>query len=72
MNLDEGEVIEQIEAAADDWWSGVGSGGKTGLFPANYVEIIESIEPGQGQAEEAAAPPPPPVTIITFLLQLVR
>jgi hypothetical protein len=57
MDLVEGELIEQIEAAADDWWSGVGPGGKTGLFPANYVEIVESVEP-----QQEAAPPPPPVS----------
>ena len=33
MTLVEGEYIEQIEELDDDWWSGVGPGGKTGLFP---------------------------------------
>ena len=33
MNLAEGEYIEQIEEIDEGWWSGVGPGGKTGLFP---------------------------------------
>jgi drebrin-like protein len=35
----------------EDWWMGENVGGQTGLFPANYVELIED-----GNA--AAAPPP--------------
>ncbi|KAG2057588.1 hypothetical protein BDR06DRAFT_951787 [Suillus hirtellus] len=54
MNLEEGELIEQIEQIDEGWWSGVSQGGqKSGLFPANYVEIVE-------QSEEDALPPPPP------------
>ncbi|OCB86325.1 hypothetical protein A7U60_g6639 [Sanghuangporus baumii] len=58
MSLTEGETIEQIEQIDEGWWSGIGAhGAKSGLFPANYVEIIEqSDEP----AAETAAPPPPP------------
>ena len=37
MNLVEGEYIEQIEEIDDGWWSGVGPGGKTGLFPCKPV-----------------------------------
>ena len=33
MALTEGETIEQIEQIDEGWWSGVGAGGKTGLFP---------------------------------------
>ena len=36
MNLVEGERIEQIERTEDGWWSGVGPGGKSGLFPRKY------------------------------------
>ena len=52
MDLTEGELIEQIEQLDEGWWSGVGANGtKQGLFPANYVEIVEA-------AAEVAAPPP--------------
>lgn len=33
MSLVEGEYIKNIEECDDGWWSGVGGGGKTGLFP---------------------------------------
>lgn len=33
MDLNEGELIEQIEQLDEGWWSGVGPGGKQGLFP---------------------------------------
>lgn len=33
MALVEGEYIEQVEEVDDGWWTGVGPGGKTGLFP---------------------------------------
>jgi drebrin-like protein len=33
MNLVEGEFITDIEEVDEGWWTGVGSGGKTGLFP---------------------------------------
>ena len=63
MELVEGELIEQIEQTAEEWWSGVSGNGKAGLFPANYVEIVESVEPEQHQDDNTAvaAVPPPPV-----------
>lgn len=35
MTLIEGEHIAQIDEIDDGWWSGVGPGGKSGLFPCN-------------------------------------
>ena len=35
MTLIEGEQITQIDEIDDGWWSGVGPGGKSGLFPCN-------------------------------------
>jgi len=57
MNLVEGEFITDIEEIDEGWWTGVGPGGKTGLFPANYVEVVPQTE---AHEEEAAAPLPPP------------
>ncbi|KAK9448341.1 uncharacterized protein V1518DRAFT_418715 [Limtongia smithiae] len=42
IDLAEGEIITNIEEVDDGWWSGVNSAGEHGLFPANYVELIES------------------------------
>jgi hypothetical protein len=36
MTLVEGEYIEQIEEIDEGWWSGVGPGGKIGLFPCMF------------------------------------
>jgi hypothetical protein len=39
MNLVEGEYIEQIEEADEGWWTGVGAGGKSGLFPGSCYAL---------------------------------
>lgn len=39
--LKRGDIIQVIEADDADWWKGV-CAGKTGLFPANHVVIIEN------------------------------
>ena len=33
MNLLEGDIITDVEEIDEGWWTGVGPGGKTGLFP---------------------------------------
>ncbi|KAJ6624893.1 SH3 domain-containing protein [Mycena sp. CBHHK59/15] len=69
MNLVEGELIEQVEEIDEGWWSGIGPGGKSGLFPANYVELIEGApqqepEPEPEPEEAPPPPPPPPVSLL--------
>jgi hypothetical protein len=39
MSLSEGEYIKHIEECDDGWWSGIGRGGKTGLFPCLWFSI---------------------------------
>lgn len=51
IELKEGEYVTDIEQVDDDWWMGQNSAGESGLFPANYVEIVE-------EEDEAPAPPP--------------
>ncbi|KAK0202310.1 SH3 domain-containing protein [Desarmillaria ectypa] len=62
MTLLEGELIEQIEELDEGWWSGVGPGGKTGMFPANYVQIVEQ-EAAPTTAPSPPPPPPPPPAV---------
>ncbi|KAF7726844.1 hypothetical protein EC973_008351 [Apophysomyces ossiformis] len=58
MTLIEGETILQIDQVDEGWWFGVGDDGKKqGLFPANYVQILEEEE----EQEPMAPPPPPPM-----------
>lgn len=41
IDLVEGQVVIRIEKIDEGWWKGVGPDGKEGLFPADYVEVIE-------------------------------
>ncbi|TQS37823.1 hypothetical protein Golomagni_01690 [Golovinomyces magnicellulatus] len=43
IQLIEGEYITNIDMVDDDWWMGVNSRGERGLFPSNYVELVEEI-----------------------------
>ncbi|KAJ5490593.1 Neutrophil cytosol factor 2 p67phox [Penicillium expansum] len=45
IELREGEYVTDIEMVDQDWWVGVNTQGERGLFPANYVEIVEDNEP---------------------------
>ncbi|KAB8292296.1 hypothetical protein EYC80_008038 [Monilinia laxa] len=52
LELIEGEYVTNIEMVDDDWWMGTNSKGESGLFPSNYVELVED--------EEESAPAPVP------------
>ncbi|KAG9069381.1 rab32, member RAS oncoprotein [Linnemannia hyalina] len=41
LSFNEGETITEIDFVTEDWWSGKSDAGASGLFPANYVEIIQ-------------------------------
>ncbi|KAI1258366.1 hypothetical protein F5Y18DRAFT_434411 [Xylariaceae sp. FL1019] len=53
LELHEGEYVTNIDQVDEDWWMGTNSRGEIGLFPSNYVELVEE-EP----AQEEAAPTP--------------
>jgi len=55
ISLVEGQVVTDIDMVDDDWWAGRNSGGETGLFPSNYVELMEG-EAEEAHHEEPAAP----------------
>jgi hypothetical protein len=40
LGFPEEAEITEIEYSSDDWWTGTYQGAR-GLFPANYVELIE-------------------------------
>ncbi|KAL7734956.1 hypothetical protein ACLKA6_011221 [Drosophila palustris] len=40
ITFDPGDVITHIDQIDEGWWQGLGPDGTYGLFPANYVEII--------------------------------
>lgn len=41
LELKEGEYVTNIDMVDDDWWMGQNMHGETGLFPSNYVELVE-------------------------------
>jgi hypothetical protein len=61
IELREGEYVTNIEMVDEDWWMGQNSQGETGLFPSNYVELVEGEgDEGVDDADERSAPPPLP------------
>lgn len=55
LELVEGDYVTNIEMVDEDWWMGTNKKGESGLFPSNYVELVE-------EEEEALAPAPAAVT----------
>ncbi len=58
LELREGDFVTNIEMVDDDWWMGTNSVGESGLFPSNYVELVEHDDAGAGDH----APPPAATT----------
>lgn len=54
IELKEGEYVTNIEMVDEDWWMGTNSQGESGLFPSNYVTLVED-----DGADAAQLPPPP-------------
>ncbi|KAK5735833.1 actin binding protein [Elasticomyces elasticus] len=54
LELREGEKVVNIDMVDDDWWMGQNTRGETGLFPSNYVELVED----GGEDAGGMAPPP--------------
>lgn len=54
LELFEGEYVTNIEMVDEDWWMGTNSKGESGLFPSNYVELVEDEE----EAAPVSQPPP--------------
>tara|TARA_R110002003_G_scaffold59_22_gene5387 strand:+ start:1846 stop:3450 length:1605 start_codon:yes stop_codon:yes gene_type:complete len=55
VELREGEHVTDIDMVDEDWWMGTNTQGDRGLFPANYVELVED----DGPSGAGAAPPLP-------------
>lgn len=56
IELREGEYVTNIDMVDEDWWLGVNARGEQGLFPRNYVEVVEDGATEHHQAESAATP----------------
>ena len=62
LELTEGDYVTNIEMVDEDWWMGTNSKGESGLFPSNYVELVEEEEAPAPAAHvpEPSAPPTAP------------
>jgi hypothetical protein len=57
LELRENEYVSNIDFVDDDWWSGENQDGEVGLFPSNYVELVDDEvdqSPPREEEEEAA------------------
>ena len=61
LELVEGDYVTNIEMVDDDWWMGQNSRGESGLFPSNYVELVDDDDSGAAPAASHAQPDPVPV-----------
>lgn len=57
LELREGEYVTDIDMVDEDWWMGTNSRGEQGLFPSNYVELVE--DDAEEDVGAGAAPPLP-------------
>ncbi|KAL9042112.1 MAG: hypothetical protein Q9180_000829 [Flavoplaca navasiana] len=65
IDLREGEYVTNIDMVDEDWWMGENARGAVGLFPSNYVELVEDDDHAAAatstrtQASESAREPVP-------------
>ncbi|CAO3678645.1 unnamed protein product [Umbelopsis vinacea] len=57
ITMVEGEIIHNIEQLDEGWWSGVSEDGtRSGLFPSNYVQLLDTQPEPTQQTHEAEEP----------------
>lgn len=62
ISIELDDIITGIEIIDGGWWRGYGSDGRYGLFPANYVELLDSVpeEARVGSTDPPWRSPTPP------------
>jgi hypothetical protein len=60
IELREGEYVTNIEMVDEDWWMGTNARGESGLFPSNYVEVVNEDDDAAAPAASHEPPPPAP------------
>lgn len=58
IGLKEGEYVTNVDMVDEDWWMGENARGQVGLFPSNYVELVEE-EDDAAPVESAPSAPAP-------------
>ncbi|RFU81859.1 acting-binding cofilin tropomyosin domain-containing, partial [Trichoderma arundinaceum] len=61
IDLVEGDYVTNIDMVDDDWWMGTNAKGESGLFPSNYVELVEGGDDAPAPPVAAREPEPAPV-----------
>ncbi|KAJ5112087.1 hypothetical protein N7532_000132 [Penicillium argentinense] len=61
IELREGEIVTEIDMVDEDWWLGVNARGERGLFPGNYVEVLQDDQHGAPAGYHTQEPEPTPV-----------
>lgn len=56
VELKEGDYVTNIEMVDEDWWMGQNKYGESGLFPSNYVELVEEEEHHHGTVTDEPEP----------------
>ena len=64
ISFDPGDIITEIDAFDEGWWKGRGPDGRIGMFPANFVELIE------GPGEVATSEPEPSAEEVLNMLSV--
>lgn len=49
ISFDPGQLVTHIDQIDPGWWQGLGPDGNYGLFPANYVEIVDASQVAEHQ-----------------------
>lgn len=60
ITFDPGDIITEVDPFDEGWWRGRGPDGRYGMFPSNYVELIE------GSSEVAHEPEPTAVVKVLW------
>ena len=58
IELKEGEHVTNIEMVDENWWMGTNVHGESGLFPSNYVEVVEGEDAAGAPAPHQPEPEP--------------
>ncbi|PFH63321.1 hypothetical protein XA68_13778 [Ophiocordyceps unilateralis] len=59
IDLVDGEYVTNIDMVDEDWWMGTNSAGESGLFPSNYVELVDDDDNEAAHAAPTPAAPAP-------------
>lgn len=64
VELKEGDYVTNIEMVDEDWWMGQNKHGESGLFPSNYVELVEEEDRRHEHATHTLREEPPDTAAI--------